>query len=77
VLAARYISFTQVLDERPDHPGRIHEALQMPNKARADIAREEDNVFVNGLRDRAIGHIDAADIFAGISGLQVHATAEE
>jgi hypothetical protein len=48
------------LDEHPDHRGRIHEALQVLNKARADIAREEDNAFADGLRDRAIGHIDAA-----------------
>jgi hypothetical protein len=32
--------------------------LQFLNKARSDIAREEDNAFANGLRDRAIGHID-------------------
>ena len=48
------------LDDHPDHAGRIHEALQFLNKARSDIAREEDNAFANGLRDRAIGHIDAA-----------------
>jgi hypothetical protein len=48
------------LDERPDHRGRIHEALKYLNKARADIAREEDNAFADGLRDRAVGHIDAA-----------------
>ena len=48
------------LDERPDHRGRIHEALEYLNKARADIAREEDNAYASGLRNRAIGHIDAA-----------------
>ena len=48
------------LDDHPDHRGRIHEALQFLNKARADIAREEDNAFADGLRDRAIGHIDGA-----------------
>jgi hypothetical protein len=48
------------LDEHPDHRGRIHEALQYLNKARADIAREEDNAYADGLRDRAIRHIDAA-----------------
>jgi hypothetical protein len=48
------------VDENPDHRGRIHEALQYLNKARSDISREEDNAFANGLRDRAIGHIDAA-----------------
>jgi len=48
------------VDENPDHRGRIHEALQFLNKARTDISHEEDNAFANGLRDRAIGHIDGA-----------------
>jgi hypothetical protein len=48
------------VDERPDHPGRIHEAIQILKKSRADLAREEDNGYADGLRDRAIGHIDAA-----------------
>jgi hypothetical protein len=48
------------LDEQPDHRGRIHQALQFLNKARSDIAREEDNAYADGLRDRAIGHIDGA-----------------
>jgi|SRR5580693_1742746 hypothetical protein len=48
------------LDEKPDHRGRIHEALEYLRKARGDISHEEDNGFANGLRDRAIGHIDGA-----------------
>jgi hypothetical protein len=48
------------VDERPEHRGRIHEALEILRRARGDIAREEDNGFANGLRDRAIRHIDAA-----------------
>jgi hypothetical protein len=48
------------VDEHPDNRGRIRQALQFLNKARADIASEEDNAYANGLRDRAIGHIDAA-----------------
>jgi hypothetical protein len=48
------------VDERPDHPGRIHEAIEILKKSRADLAREEDNGYADGLRDRAIGHIDAA-----------------
>jgi hypothetical protein len=48
------------VDEHPDNRGRIHQAVQFLNKARADIASEEDNGFANGLRDRAIGHIDGA-----------------
>ena len=48
------------VDEHPDNRGRIHQALQFLNKSRADIASEEDNAFANGLRNRALGHIDAA-----------------
>lgn len=48
------------VDDRPDHSGRIHEAIQILKKSRADLAREEDNGYADGLRDRAIGHIDAA-----------------
>jgi hypothetical protein len=48
------------VDEHPDHRGRIHEALKYLNKGRADIASDEDNAFAGGLRNRAIGHIDAA-----------------
>jgi hypothetical protein len=48
------------LDEKADHPGRIHEAVQYLKKARADVSGNEDNGFANGLRDRAVGHIDSA-----------------
>lgn len=49
-----------VVDEQPDHTGRLHEALQFLNKAHSDVAQEEDNFFDTGLRNRAIGGIDAA-----------------
>jgi hypothetical protein len=48
------------VDARMDQRGRIHEALRILRKSRADLAREEDNAYAHGLRDRAIGHIDAA-----------------
>lgn len=48
------------VDAQSDHRGHIHQALKYLNKARADIAREEDNAYAGGLRNRAIGHIDAA-----------------
>jgi hypothetical protein len=48
------------VDERPDQRGRIHEAIEYLRKARADISSGETNAFANGLRDRAIGHIDGA-----------------
>lgn len=48
------------VDERSDHRGRIHEAIDYLRKARGDISGSESNGFANGLRDRAIGHIDGA-----------------
>jgi len=48
------------VDERADQPGRLHEAIDYLRKARADVSREEDNAYANGLRARSIGHIDGA-----------------
>lgn len=53
-------AFHPAVDERPNHRGRIHEAIEYLRKARADISAGEDSAFGNGLRDRAIGHIDGA-----------------
>lgn len=47
-------------DARLDHPGRLHHALDLLRKARADASGEEDNPEVRGLRHRAIEHIDVA-----------------
>ena len=52
-----------------DHPkmdapdvrtGRLHKALEILRKVHSDVAREEDDPAVKGLRDRAVGHIDGA-----------------
>jgi hypothetical protein len=43
-----------------DYRGRLHKAADLLRKVRADTYREEDNPTARGLRDRAIGHIDAA-----------------
>jgi hypothetical protein len=43
-----------------DRPGRIHKALELLRKVHGDIAREEDDPQTRGLRDRAVGHVDAA-----------------
>ena len=43
-----------------DRPGRLHKALELLNKVHGDVAREEDDPATRGLRDRAVGHIDAA-----------------
>lgn len=48
------------VDERADHPGRIHEAIQYLHKARSDISREEDNGNAAGWRNSALAHIDAS-----------------
>src|SRR5450631_4180880 len=48
------------LDVAPDRPGRLHKALELLRKVHSDVAREEDDPMTRGLRDRAVGHIDAA-----------------
>jgi hypothetical protein len=48
------------VDERNDHDGRLHVALDFLRKARQDISHDEDNRFAEGLQGRAYGHIDGA-----------------
>ena len=48
------------IDEKADHVGRLHQALEYLNKARADVAQDEDNLFAKGLQQRAYSEIDAA-----------------
>jgi hypothetical protein len=48
------------VDERNDHDGRLHEAVDFLKKARQDISHDEDNKFAQGLQGRAYMHIDAA-----------------
>ncbi len=52
-----------------DHPpvddamvwgGRLQKALELVETARRDVNQEEDNGFAQGLKNRAIGHIDLA-----------------
>lgn len=43
-----------------DYRGRLHRAAELLRKVHADTYREEDNPNAVGLRDRAIGHVDAA-----------------
>jgi hypothetical protein len=54
------IDYHPGVDERPDHRGRLHEAIEYLRKARQDVDQSEDNPAVRGLRNRSIGHIDAA-----------------
>jgi hypothetical protein len=48
------------VDAPDSRPGRLHKALELLRKVRSDVAREEDDPMTRGLRDRAVGHIDAA-----------------
>jgi hypothetical protein len=48
------------VDAHMDYSGRYHRALELLDKAHNDIAREEDDPSVRGLRNRAIRHIDEA-----------------
>ncbi len=48
------------VDERPDHHGRIHVAIDYLKKARGDIEHEEDNGWAHSPRIHAIEHIDSA-----------------
>jgi hypothetical protein len=51
------------VDEKKDRAGRLHRALELLRKAKKDIREKEDNNFAEGLRDRAAGHIEAAENF--------------
>ena len=48
------------IDGPNDRPGRLHKALELLHKVHSDVAREEDDPMVKGLRNRAVGHIDGA-----------------
>jgi hypothetical protein len=48
------------IDVPADRPGHLHKALEILRNVHSDVAREEDDPAVRGLRDRAIGHIDGA-----------------
>jgi hypothetical protein len=48
------------VDAGMDRGGRFHRAMELLDKAHNDIAREEDDPSVRGLRDRALHHIDEA-----------------
>jgi hypothetical protein len=48
------------VDVPADRPGHLHKALELLRKVHSDVAREEDDPATKGLRDRAVGHIDAA-----------------
>ena len=45
------------VDEKADHAGRLHAAVDFLRKARKDVDQDEDRVFADGLKDRASKHI--------------------
>lgn len=47
-------------DAGKDKAGNVHRAHELLEKAKKDISGKEDNKFANGLRDRAIHHLDEA-----------------
>ena len=48
------------VDATLDRRGRLHRAEELLRKVHADIAREEDDPFTRGLRNRAVQHVDQA-----------------
>jgi len=47
-------------DAHLDRPGRLHHALDLLQKAKNDVAREEDNPATRELRNRIVQHTDLA-----------------
>jgi hypothetical protein len=48
------------VDVPNDHPGRLHKALELLRKVHSDIDREEDDPMTQGLKGRALHHVDEA-----------------
>jgi hypothetical protein len=48
------------VDAKMDRAGKLHRAEELLHKTHDDIAREEDNGEIRGLRDRALRHISEA-----------------
>ena len=47
-------------DANIDRRGRLHHALELLQKAKDDVAREEDNPETRNLRNRIVEHVDLA-----------------
>lgn len=47
-------------DAHLDRPGRLHHAAELLQKARQDLAQEEDNPEVRGLKHRSLEHVEHA-----------------
>lgn len=54
------INFRPPVQEKPDHGGCLHDAIDLLRRARKDVEAEEDHRFAQDLNPRIFGHIDAA-----------------
>jgi hypothetical protein len=54
------LSDHQPVDAHEPFKGRLHKALAALHAAHADVSGEEDNAYAQGLKARAIHHIDEA-----------------
>jgi hypothetical protein len=48
------------IDAKEPRKGRLHKALDALRAAKKNVAEEEDNAYANGLKARALHHIDEA-----------------
>lgn len=48
------------IDAPNEHPGRLHKSLELLRKVHSDLDREEDDPMTQGLKDRALHHLDEA-----------------
>lgn len=48
------------VDDTGDYRGRLHRAADLLGRVRGDLNREEDNGYANGLKHRALHHVDEA-----------------
>ncbi len=60
------------IDARLDRRGRFQRAMELLQKSRADIAREEDDPSAVGWRNLAFQHIDAAMNFVRHAAHDLH-----
>lgn len=54
------LRYQEPTDAPGDRPGRLHQALDLLRAVHSDVAQQEDDPRVRGLRDDAVGHIDYA-----------------
>jgi hypothetical protein len=48
------------IDIGADRPGRLHKAIELLRKVRADVDREEDDPTARGLKHRSLEHVERA-----------------